>query len=116
MNTLKTLCELFEDINDALHKCGARYIDKALVDFIEEIKSENFERRSSDRKISILGWYNEAYLGKGDLLRGLIDLQVLSIEFPDKLQIALWSYYITLDIPEDKKNIFRDFLAKRLES
>ena len=115
MNAKERLINIFEQINDAKARCGEKYIDKDLDLFVNELRTGAFFELSDESQMSVLHWYDEAYLGKGDLITGLIHVGVLPKEFAIGMRISYLSYYLMLDIPEDRKECIRRQLAEILK-
>jgi hypothetical protein len=61
-----------------------------------------------------LDWYEEAYLGRGECIWGLIEKGLLPKGFADDMQIAIWRYYLSIAISEDTKEWLKKKLSERL--
>lgn len=93
MHARERLTALFEKINNAYLKAGRRKND--LVDMVTDLQTGEFFGKSRDSQISILSWYEAAYLGREELLWGLMDEGLLPKGFDNEMRVAYWSYYLT---------------------
>jgi hypothetical protein len=112
MSAEDKLIYVFDRINEAYIKCGLGAKNKELSTFVDELRNGSFMQMLPDRQKSILDWYDEAYLGRGQLMKGLIFKKVLPPEFSSDMRIAIIMYLLELDIPEGNKEHLRNNLSK----
>ena len=115
MNEKRTIIEIFEAISSAYHNCGSKYVNKKIDAFLNDLKTGEFFELPTESQISILNWYCEAYLGRGDLVWGLIEKGGLSKEFPSKMQIGVWLYFLTLQISEKQRTSISEYLERSIK-
>ena len=111
MNEKVAILNIFNRIADAYAECGPQNYHKDLAQFIGELESGVFFDKPEKDQFGTLDWYEEAYLGRGECIWGLIDRGCLPKEFADDMQIAIWRYYLSLDISEETKEWLNRKLA-----
>lgn len=108
------MVKIFDQINDANIRFGWNFGVESMASFLNNLRSGELFNRSPQEQVESIGSVCEAYLGRGELIWGLIDGGFLPSGFADGMQIAVWRYFLTLDISEDQKDIFREYLTQRL--
>lgn len=114
MNERERLTRVFERINDAyIEAAKGRYGDENLASFVDKLRSGTFFELPEERQIGGLDWYDQAYLGRGECLWGMIDKGLLPKGFADEMRIAFMMYYLTMhSISETRKVGIRKQLAE----
>jgi hypothetical protein len=112
MSAKDKLINVFDRINQAYINCGLGAENKEISIFVDELRNGTFMQLSPDRQKSILDWYDEAYLGRGQLVKGMIFKKVLPPGFSSDMRIAIIMYLLELDIPDINKERLRIDLSK----
>jgi hypothetical protein len=115
-NHKERLIDVFGRIDEAYAKTGGKYKDENITSFLEKLRSGQFFELSEERQIGGLKWFENAYLGRGECLWGLIDSGMLPKGFDDEMRIAFMMHYLTMNsISENQKSRIRMQLAERIK-
>ena len=112
MTAKERLTNIFERIYHAYIDLGGRYLDENVERMVGDLHSGEFFRLSEDRQISTLDWFDQALLGRGEGLYGILDAGLLPPDFPNQMRLAYMMYYLTLDcFDEEHKDRLRTRIA-----
>ena len=106
-------CELKESWNTSC--CLANEAspgDRDLVTLLGTVNDGSFFERSPDEQRSILEYYHHAYLGRGDLITGLVGGGRVGKSFAYEMDIAMLWHLLTLDLPGSQKAAMRNGLSR----
>jgi len=115
MNEKNALIELFETINEANNRAGYVFQVIRLNPLLSLLQSGDFFNLPYKEQVFRLATQCEDYVGKGEIIWGLIDHGWLPEDFPKKMQITIWLYFLSLDLPETSKEFYKEQLARILK-
>ena len=104
------LIDVFSRLAKAHHECGQQYVDRNLDVFVTQLEEGDFFSLAPERQMSHLQWYDEAFLGRGGNLRGLVERNYLPKEFGDEMRTAIIGYLLTTDVSADVKIAMKRYL------
>jgi hypothetical protein len=102
--------ELLLNVFTALVQANPR--DRDTEALLGAMNDGSFFKEPPVRQLSIIQFYHEAYLGRGDLITGLVWSGLVSKSFADEMDIAFLWYLLTLDLPESQKAAMRNHLSR----
>ena len=89
MTETTQLVDVFTRLAKAHHECGQQYVDSNLDAFVTQLEDGEFFSLTPERQMSHLQSYDEAFIGRGGNLRGLIERNHLHKHFGDEMQRQL---------------------------
>jgi len=113
LNERERLIDVFERICEAYSSSCGKYSDENIAAFTWTLRDGSFFELPEEKQIGGLEWYDQAYLGRGECLWGLIRKGLLSPEFADEMRIALMMFYLSLSsLSESREAAIRRQLAE----
>jgi len=114
MKTIDRLIHVFDCINKAYIDGGIDSENMEISQFVDDLRNGSFMKISAERQESILSWYDEAYLGRGDILTGLIFKKLLPPDFGLDMKISIILYLIEINTSTNRKDQLHNELSKLL--
>ena len=113
----KKLRSVLQELHDVAVSTGDQFgVNKLDRCFFNAANDGSFIQLPPKEQIRwIGGGVFACFLGRGERIWSDIENGHLPEDFPDKMCLAAWMYYITLDISEKDKSKYREEISRILE-
>lgn len=116
MSAKDKLIAVFNCIKQAYIDCGVLDKNKDISDFVDTLQNGMFMEMPPNQQKSILDWYDQAYLGRGQLIKGLMFKNLVPPGFSSEMRIAIIMYLLEINIPKENKEQLRHELSNLIKN